>query len=157
MIRTEAEIAGGDDATLTAYHEVIRDGETAIVAEGWTDAAGREVTRYEARLPFAQLVHLVLNTTEAERAAIDARADWRGVAGEPDAFVAGMRVRTADPLQAKPACALPWNQTRQPGALGTLDFEINPEDGGGWEVTHDDGTSAPYAADELSPVHEVAK
>jgi hypothetical protein len=32
-----------------------------------------------------------------------------------------------------------------------IDFEINPEDGGGFQVVHDDGTQAPYSADELTP------
>lgn len=67
---------------LDARHTISLDGETAIVAESWHNDDGSEKKRYETRLPFAQLVHVVLNTTAEERAAIDARVDWRGVTAE---------------------------------------------------------------------------
>lgn len=78
-IATHAQVAGGNNETITATHEIRQAGEEAIVAEQWTDAAGAVVSRYEVRLPLALLVHVVLNTTAEERAEIDARADWRGV------------------------------------------------------------------------------
>lgn len=78
-VATHARVAGGDDKTVTATHEVCQTGDDAVVAEQWTDEAGEVVSRYQVRLPIATLVHVVLNTTEEERAAIDARADWRGV------------------------------------------------------------------------------
>jgi hypothetical protein len=77
LLQTTATIAGGGGDT-EAVHEIRQEGDDVTAAEYWTDASG-EVQRYEVRLTLAQLVHLVLNMTEAERAAIDARADWRGV------------------------------------------------------------------------------
>jgi hypothetical protein len=104
VIATHAEILAGDSRPTIATHEIRRDGDSAIVAEQWTDAAAnRVVKRYEVRLGFSQLVHLALNTTAKERSAIDGRADWRGV------------------------------------SIGQA------------LVQHDDGTEAPYDADELRP------
>lgn len=78
-IASHAQVAGGNGETITATHEIRLDGDDAVVAEQWTDAAGAVVKRYEVRLRFAQLVHLALNTTAEERTEIDARGDWRGV------------------------------------------------------------------------------
>ena len=77
---TTAEIAGGDDRTQIATHELRQHGREVTAAEAWIDKnSGREVRRFEVTLELPQLVHLAMNTTAAERAAIDSRADWRGV------------------------------------------------------------------------------
>lgn len=83
-LRTVAEIAAGDDKTMRAVHEIRQIGEEVIAAEAWESSTGAEVKRYAVRLPMSTLVHLALNTTAAERAEIDARADWRGVDDAPD-------------------------------------------------------------------------
>lgn len=83
-LQTRATLPGGVHEGkpydgLDARHTAELDGDEAIVSESWHEADGSVRQRFAVRLPFSQLVHLVLNTTAEERAEIDARADWRGV------------------------------------------------------------------------------
>lgn len=106
---THAEIAGGDNRTLTATHEIRQAGDNVIVVEQWTCGTSTE-RRYEVGpLPLSRVVHLVLNTTEKERLAIDARADWRGV---DDAYAA---VRAERARQVAKGRTADKDDARSPG------------------------------------------
>lgn len=80
-LEARAVIAGAAEYhPLDARHTIALESyAVAVVSESWHDETGAETKRFEVRVPLVDLVHVVLNSTRAEREAISARVDWRGV------------------------------------------------------------------------------
>jgi hypothetical protein len=152
-----AAVGKSSDATVADVVAEVKRLASTELDEGVSYAWARQALAPIEKADSGCEVHRYQSTLDKVASAV--REAWahrgRTTLDEPAAHVSlagGDRVVTAAKLQEKPNCALACGQEqRKPSAHGMIDFEINPEDGGGFQVVHDDGTQAPYSADELTP------